>query len=44
MKTIEIDAEHRFRCVYISEAGDRQLCAVSCLQNRVPMELLLPLH
>ena len=36
--------DHRFRCVYISKAGDRQLCAVSCLQNRVPMELLLPLH
>ena len=40
----EMWSKHRFRCVYISEAGDRQLCAVSCLQNRVPMELLLPLH
>ena len=30
--------------VCVSEAGDRQLCTVGCLQNRAPMELLLPLH
>ena len=35
--TIDLD-------VCVSEAGDRQLCTFGCLQNRAPMELLLPLH
>ena len=30
--------------VCVSKVGDRQLCTFGCLQNRAPMELLLPLH